>query len=261
MAASAFKPFVPLFNGRRRFFSSVHISREHKFILFNNPKVACSTTKASLNRAVASRAGKVIEYSSMADIHSRDFNILETPQDVGNGRFAKMLKNRKVTKFAFVRDPVSRFCSAYLSKFGPAKQAVTGQKQSLCDYLGRDANAELSLTEFAEICAADHDARDLDPHWRLQRKQIAFDLVDFTFIGNQARWQEDFDKITAHIFEDGPAEVFDSRHAFQRFTSAKTEAEALSAETRQLIESTYAEDYVMMEEIEKTKLHLLPSER
>lgn len=100
----------------------VHVSPEHGFIYFSNPKVACSSTKASLNLAVAERAGQDLVLSSMEDIHSRTHNPLLTPRDVGWKRFGTMMRDPDVFRFSFVRDPLKRFVSAYLSKLDENKR-------------------------------------------------------------------------------------------------------------------------------------------
>lgn len=223
----------------------VHVSPEHGFIYFSNPKVACSSTKASLNLAVAERAGQDLVLSSMEDIHSRTHNPLLTPRDVGWKRFGTMMGDPDVFRFSFVRDPLKRFVSAYLSKLDENKRG-SGQTRRLFEHMGWEKDHPLTLQTFAAMVREDEDVRELDPHWRLQRRQICFDVVDYGFIGDHNHFARDFDLIARRIF-GAPIEVFDTRTAFNRFT--RPSDVEVTEQVRRDVEVAYAEDYAMLDEI------------
>lgn len=223
----------------------IHISPEHRFIYFSNPKVACSSTKATLNLAVAERAGIPLTLSSMEDVHSRSHNPLLSPRKLGWKPFGKMLRDPEVFRFTFVRDPLKRFVSAYLSKLAEAKRG-SGQSRRLFEHMGWDNGHALSLAEFATLVRADDSVRELDPHWRLQRRQIGFDAVNYGFIGDHADFARDFDLIASRIF-GAPIPVFDTREAFGRFT--RPSDVEITDQIREDVSVAYAEDYAMLDEI------------
>ena len=89
-----------------RRYQHLHISPEFGFIYVSNPKVACSSTKASLNLEVAARQGIDHRIDSMEQIHSRQHNLLLMPKQMGRKKFEAMLQDPSVLRFSFVRDPV-----------------------------------------------------------------------------------------------------------------------------------------------------------
>lgn len=253
LQAPEFSAFEALYGSVPGAVRKFHVSTAHNFIYANNPKVACSSTKASLNMAVAARAGKTLSFASMADIHQRVRNPIETPLQVGIERFLEMLVDPDVFRFTFVRDPVSRFCSAYLSKLDKGNRAQR-MGLRLYQHLGWAPDHPLSLDSFAALCRDDPEIRDFDPHWQLQRRQIAFDLMNYSFVGSQENWGEQFAAVSRRIFDGETIPVFDTRAAFGRETSARTAAREISAETRRAIEEAYAEDYRMLDEIREAGL-------
>lgn len=250
----AVQPLVDCHPDRNQFNRQVHISKDHGFIYFNNPKVACSTLKATLNTAVAERAGETLTYRSMADIHARNFNPLLRPKTLGYRRFATMLAAPDVVRFAFVRDPVSRFCSAYLNKLRGVDRSVI--RTWLWTHLGLAAEKDLPIAEFARLAREDEVIRDFNPHWRLQRKHICFDHVDWTMIGNIRSLSTDIETLGERIF-GGALAVQDTRTLFGQSTNSASLASELTPATKADIEAAYAADYEMMEEIAARNLHQL----
>lgn len=224
----------------------IHVSPEFRFIYFSNPKVACSSTKATLNLAVAERQGIPLKITSMEEVHSRGHNPLLTPRKMGWKQFGKMLEDPEVFRFTFVRDPLKRFVSAYRSKLDANKRG-SGQTQRLFAHMGWPKDYPLTLAEFACLVRTEPEVLDLDPHWRPQRRQIGFDAVDFDFIGDHAAFDRDFGLVAQRIF-GGPLEVFDTRKAFERYTRVPHEAE-VTDEIRKAVAEAYAEDYAMLDEI------------
>ncbi len=257
-AAGPYKALVEVYGSAGQMNHHIHVSAAHRFIYFSNPKVACSSTKATLNLAVAARAGqKDFAIRSMEEVHARAHNLLDKPGTVTRPVFNKMMRDPKVFRFSFTREPVGRFCSAYLSKLDVGKRA-SGMARRLWAHLGWPADYPLTLEEFGELCAADPAIRDFDPHWKLQRTQIAYDHVDYGFLGEHHRFAEDFAKISARIFDGDVVPVFDTRTEFQRVTTAKKVAQTVSDSLRRNIEAAYAADFDMLAEIEAKGLNRMP---
>ncbi|WP_112321568.1 sulfotransferase family 2 domain-containing protein [Oceanibium sediminis] len=244
------------FGEQREMNHNILVSAQERFIYMTNPKVACSSTKATLNLAHAQANGIAHEIGSMAQIHARWQNPLKTPSQIGFKRFEQMLAADDVFRFTFTREPVARFYSAYLSKLAKGKRR-SGMAQRLWAHMGWSADYDLTIEEFADLCANNPVVRDFDPHWQLQRKQIAYDLIDFSYLGDHKQYGTDFPVILQRLFGK-PVEIFDSRVAFKRFTKAGAKAEAVSDELRRKIEHAYAADYEMLAEISDKGLDRLP---
>lgn len=167
------------FNNVGEFNYSIHISPEFRFIYFNNPKCACTTVKASLNLACATALGRHLEYKNIGDIHNRNQNILLTPAQVGYATFREILEDPSYFKFCFIREPIQRIASAFASKLTWGSKSLSTLNRSL----HRSDCALVTFDEFISLLLSDARIRDVDEHWRLQRKQVCFDLVRFDKIG------------------------------------------------------------------------------
>lgn len=193
-----------LVGGEAKLNYTVHIAEEPKFVFFSNPICACSTLKATLNLSVARAMGKEdFRIESAKTIHKRAANILLTPQQLGYLRFEKMLDDPDVPLFAFVRSPESRFLSAWRKKLSH-ETAFTRKVRS---HLDIDPDVPLgdflTLDAFAAGVAADPDLRDLDEHWRLQRKQIFFDELPRLMLGTVENFTADSARILGRVFGPG----------------------------------------------------------
>lgn len=243
-----FQRLAAHYGQRQSFNYHFHVAPDHGFIYVTNPKVACSSTKATLNLTVAADMGRDdFKIENMPQVHKRAHNVLRRPIDLPH-RFERMITDPAVLRFTFVRDPVARFCSAFLSKLS-GKNPNSNIRRRLWTHMGWDAARESSLEEFAELCASDPFIREFDPHWQPQRRQIAFDLVDYGFIGDHSRFEEQFAGVLRRLFRR-EVEIFDSRKSFSRPTGAAKVATGLSARFRQNIETAYAQDFEMIAEIE-----------
>lgn len=243
----AFRALVETYGDRRRMDFNIHVCPDRRFIYFNSPKVVCSTTKASLNSAIAARQGRDLVLSSMDDVHDRALNPMLTPKQVGYPEFDAMLADPAVLRFSFVRDPVTRFCSAWRSKLQPRSRGK-GPGAKLFASKGWDLSQFPTIEEFASEVLRDPEVRDFDPHWRLQRRQISFDVVNHDFIGHQESWAEDFAALTTRLF-GAPASVFDTREKFHKFKKSRTHVDEVGPALRRDIEAAYAADFEMLEQI------------
>ncbi|HEY1836995.1 MAG TPA: sulfotransferase family 2 domain-containing protein [Rhizomicrobium sp.] len=220
---------------------NIHVSEEFGFIFFNNPKAGCSTTKATLNLACARRLGIDLTYAQMHDIHAREHNILKTPKQIGGKRFEQMAADPKVVRFCILREPVSRICSAYASKF----RGNSPQQQKLNAFLNRPAGYKWpDINEFVAVLASDNAIRDFDPHWRLQYHQVCAEDADLTLVGFQEELELSLRQFSRLVFGDEEIEIFDARaHFRQNVSRSSAQREALTPKSLQLLERAYAEDF------------------
>ena len=232
--------FVHNFNNVQEFNYSVHISNEFRFVYFNNPKCACTTIKASLNLACAAALGRKLEYTSIADIHDRRRNLLLSPADIGYQRFLEVLADESFFKFCFIREPVARMVSAFASKLSWESELLIALNRRL----GRADRSPLALPEFVEALSAHDDLRDMDEHWRLQRKQVCFDLVRFDKIGLFETLTPDLEAILVRLFGRGTQKwIFDVRRNFSgNVSNSRSLMTTLSRATKAMITQIYEDD-------------------
>jgi hypothetical protein len=238
--AASMNEFVHNFNNVQEFNYSVHISNELRFVYFNNPKCACTTIKASLNMACAAALGRKLEYTSIADIHDRRRNLLLTPADIGYQRYLEVLADESFFKFCFIREPVARMVSAFASKLSWESELLSALNRRL----GRADRSPLALAEFVEALSAHDDLRDMDEHWRLQRKQVCFDLVRFDKIGLFETLTPDLEAILVRLFGRGAQKwVFDVRRNFSgNVSNSPSLMTTLARATKAAITQIYEED-------------------
>ena len=226
------------FNNVGEFNYSIHISPEFRFIYFNNPKCACTTVKASLNLACATALGRHLEYKNIGDIHNRNQNILLTPAQVGYATFREILEDPSYFKFCFIREPIQRIASAFASKLTWGSKSLSTLNRSL----HRSDCALVTFDEFISLLLSDARIRDVDEHWRLQRKQVCFDLVRFDKIGLFENIEIDLKMILERVF-GATVGVFDVRRHFLGNTSnACTMVQTLTREMQTAIRTIYEED-------------------
>ena len=226
------------FNNPNDFNYSIHIDPEFRFIYFNNPKVACSTTKASLNLSYAKSVGKTIEWPTSADIHRRPKNLLLLYSQIGRQKFEEILNSPDVFKFCFLREPLSRLASAYANKV----TWVSDNFKALAKRAGKADDWRPSFDEFALTVCGDSELRDCDEHWRLQARQVCLDEVEYHFVGDFGHFGESLAAILGHFFGNS-ATLFDVR---QHFRGNTTDSAALvrrvGPEIRAIVEGAYQRD-------------------
>lgn len=228
------------FNDEREFNYSIHISDEFKFIYFNNPKCACTTIKATLNLSAATAAAKTIKYNGMQDIHDRNKNLLQSPKMVGYESFLCKLEDAAYFKFCFIRDPVDRVVSAFQNKMTWNSQFRIAVNR----FLARPEQAEVSFEQFASALASDEKIRDMDEHWRLQRKQICLDFVQFDKIGLFENLEADLLVVLSRIFgKQIELDIFDARKHFpENVSNSGRIRSSMSAEVHALLLRAYKDD-------------------
>jgi Sulfotransferase family len=252
------KEFLKNFNSVGEFNYSVHISDEFRFVYFNNPKCACTTIKASLNLACAAALGRQLEYTNIGDIHDRSRNVLLTPAEIGYSRFVEILADASYFKFSFIREPIRRIISAFASKFSWKSESLVALNRRL----GRADNLPVVLEEFIKVVSSDDNIRDMDEHWRLQRKQVCFDFVCFDKVGLFENLDSDLAEILCRLFGN-EQQIFDVRRRFSgNVSNSNTLMQCLTEEIRSQIGRIYQPDvdmYAAKSNVSGTNLIINPS--
>ncbi|MBL4807998.1 MAG: sulfotransferase family 2 domain-containing protein [Rhodobacteraceae bacterium] len=226
--------FTRIQGGRFALNLFVQIYEEPKLIFFSSP--------FSYPNALQNQLTSIIQSTnSGSDTQNR---IFENPYQIGTARFCEMLEDPQFTKFSFIRDPIDRFCAAFnnvMSEHAPASD----QKELLLKYLGHNSG-ELLLSKFAEIIAENTEARDLIPVFRPQRNIIAYDFVEFDFVGNSDIWQHDLQRFLSEyvgISDDKLTSLKKKPHPDEFMYE-------IDNSTQICLENAYLADYELLEELQ-----------
>lgn len=218
------------------------------FIYMSAPASANFRTIGSLQKGVAQVRGDAHEIPNLKTVLNREDGIIANPQRVGFEVFNQMLEDESVIKLAFVRDPVERFAAVYKNQFS-INVKNGAQRVKLFEFLGMPLEENLSMLDLAELLIEEEGLKTLSPHLTAQRTLIAFDLLEYNFIGRHERWDEDFSRISMEVF-GCHTPVFDPVKALNKDPEGTELLANIDEETRAELKEAYAEDYEMIEEIE-----------
>ena len=164
------------------FAKSIHISPRLNAAYVNNPKVACSTLKLTLQQAE-------LDYKPPLAVHAHEVSPLVTWPDITPTD--DLLKGLFV--FSFVRNPYARLRSAYLNKIVRPQKNGAFRKQA-----GFAADEVPSFRDFVlAVCA--QEPKKQDPHWRLQALNLSVGRISYDFIGHLETFNADWEKLRAHL--------------------------------------------------------------
>jgi hypothetical protein len=105
----------------------------------------------------------------------------------------------------------------------------------------------MTFEDFITLLSSDHRIRDMDEHWRLQRKQVCFDSVHFDMVGLFENLDADLTAILKRLFGDGQ-QIFDVRRHFTgNVSNGRILLGTLTEVTRTAIDQIYREDVNMYE--------------
>lgn len=178
---------------------SVHVSLKYKYIFVENPKVACSTIKKTLQ-------GMELEVSNFErdeteDLHNREFSPLLTLQQIPD--FKNFFLKDDFFIFCFVRNPYTRLLSCFLDKIkNPIGDSV--YKRIVLKSMGRDENNttyDISFEEFISVVEAQAPL-DMDYHWRQQAYITCQESIEYDYIGHLESFTDDFFSIGGRLSSD-----------------------------------------------------------
>jgi len=224
------------------------IDEEIGFVYLAAPASANVRTIGSLQKGVAHLRGQTLELPTLKKVLNRDECIIASPKALGFQVFNQMLEDESVIKFTFVRDPIERFAAVYRNQFSiNTKNGV--QRVKLFEFLGVPLEENLSMLDLAELMAEEEGLKALSPQLMAQRKLLAFDLLDYDFIGRHETWDKDFPRISMEVF-GCETPVFDPVIALSADPEGARLPVNVDAETREVLQEVYADDYEMINEIE-----------
>ncbi len=238
-----------MIGARARLNYFTYLDEDLGFIYFAVPMVANARTAGSLVKGVAQVDGYTFDIPNMKTIFNRKEGLIPNPAQVGFETFEQMLDDESVVKLAFVRDPVERFSAVYRNHFS-INTKHGAQRVKLFEHLGMPLDENLSILDLAEVLTEEDGIYEVSPQLMLQRHMIAYDLVEYDFIGRHERWEEDFPKIAMEIF-GCETPLFDPTETLNKDPEGTKLAANVNEETRRAIEVAYAQDYEMIAEIEE----------
>lgn len=246
--ASLADAVLRLIGSRWRVNQFTYLDEDIGFAYLSAPAAANIRTIGSLQKGVAQVRGEGFEINNLRKITNRDESLIANPKELGFDVFDQMLRDESVIKLAFVRDPVERFAAVYRNHF--SMNVKNGaQRVKLFEFLGMPMEENLTMLDLAELINEEDDLKDLSPQLMLQRNLIAFDLIDYQFIGRHERWDEDYARISMEVF-GCETPTFDPIKDLNIDPEGQKLFSLVDEETRAELEEAYAEDYDMIAEIE-----------
>ncbi|WP_417243507.1 sulfotransferase family 2 domain-containing protein [Celeribacter sp.] len=235
---------------RRHFLQTVNLPAfdppQRRFLYMKMHKAACTTVLATLMKQLAATKN-IVEELSMERVHAPPQSLLLTgPRGVSNAMVEAAVQSDDVFKFTIVREPVARTVSAWADKVDVAGK----QRANLMAYLGRPADAPLSLSAFIDILAHDEGARDLDRHWRSQRLEMSYDQIPYDYVGVVEDMAPAMAHITAVIFgAEAADQIEDTRRSFGHQTTSRSWRDTLTAQDVKNLEAAFGADLDMYEQV------------
>lgn len=238
----------------------IGISPEHKFVHFDNPKVASGTIKQTIAKTIDPAFDPL-----STNIHSKRGMPLVCPNYLNDADLDYFLTSADIFRWVFVRHPTTRVLSAFLNKLVdelPAQiqnasiKVVDGKTKSKRDsalgyietrkailkILGRDPDGWESDVTFEEFidCLEKVDLWKTNPHWRPQSMLIPFDMLDievFRF--------ENLDEGLAHVLARiGGRQIHDvKRYATEASSKVRQYA---TPKLEERIYALYKKDYELL---------------
>ena len=153
-----------------------------------NPKVATSTLLDWLDWMNTGLLGPPTG-------NIRKLTSLPRPPDVGWDRVMRMVDG-DAFRFSFVRDPLTRFESAFRSKI----TRQTPSRRATLEVLGRPSHPDAEVT-FEEFVGAveQQDPLHMDLHWRPQYLNLMHPIFTFDFLGRLETFDRDIEIIRQRL--------------------------------------------------------------
>jgi hypothetical protein len=165
-------------------------SIERQFLYLENPKVACSKIKETLQLLV----GKQIpEPRHAIHLRKKPAEFVDSLETLRTKDADYCLSSDNVFRFTFVRNPYDRIWSAYKSKILSNDTQFEGFRKTI-----RQKNPNfyqhgeaITFMDFCRFICFQADAYR-DAHWRLQKTVIYADFIDYSYIGRFEYFSHDF---------------------------------------------------------------------
>lgn len=214
---------------------NINISLKHKYVYFENPKVACSSIKKTLINyelgELSNRWGNVIHQPLFHSAFVKPYQLKEET-------FWEIINDPKYLKFSFVRSPYSRALSCYLQKI---KTKASGYEQIKPFLTDSEIVSNISFQRFLEI-VDEMDCYDMNSHFRPQTQQLFFKQINLGFIGKLENFNQDFANVLSKISGEDEPPITHIFSAHQTNACSKLDG-YLTPEIIDLINRIYSDDF------------------
>jgi hypothetical protein len=222
--------FPPL---RKHVYYLVNWAVTQRMIYVETPKVGCTLIKRVMQFAEC----RFDEGALPEDVHDRRTSPLRSPKHDLAGFLAE-LESEECLTFTFVRNPFSRFLSAYLDKIVGDPAVITKRQERLGIGPGPERP---SFDEFVDF-VYDQPCLDMDVHWAPQSFLMGWPRVRYDFLGRFERLSEDLESLMAVKGLRYPAGA--RRLGVSHATGADSKLAAYFSErTRQRVVEIYGDDF------------------
>jgi len=197
---------------------TINISLKNKYVFFEVAKNGCSTIKNCLFNLELQSNGFPYHQDGngyyLFEPNSKQFNNFSLsihatqplspfikPFQLQDGFLHNLLLDKKIFKFAIVRNPFSRLLSCYLDKIVNHKHLLLFERQQILKILGKntlDSEYDISFNEFTDAIGTQRPY-EMNHHWRTQSSQLFIPLIEYDFIGNFENLQKSMLVINSNI--------------------------------------------------------------
>ena len=204
-----------------------------RLIYVETPKAGCTVIKRILQFAECD----FDESALPADVHDRKASPLRSPKDDEAG-FLTALETNQCLNFCFVRNPFSRFLSAYLDKVVGDPDVITDRQRKLGIELDQERP---TFDEFVDI-VFDQGLLDMDVHWAPQSFLLGYANVRYDFLGRFECLSNDLERLMSITGLRYPSDA--RRIGVAHATDAGSRLSAFYSErTRRRVMEIYADDF------------------
>lgn len=222
--------FPPL---RKHVYYLVNWAVEQRLIYVETPKVGCTLIKRVVQFAECGFDENLLP----DDVHDRRTSPLLSPKHNLAGFLAELESDACLT-FSFVRNPFSRFLSAYLDKIVGDPAVITERQKKLGIGPGPERP---TFDEFVDIVYG-QTRLDMDVHWAPQSFLLGWPGVRYGFLGRFERLTGDLEALMAARGLRYP--VGAKRLGVSHATGADAKLRAYFSErTRRRVVEIYSDDF------------------
>lgn len=245
-------PLIANYLHELHFLQTVHVAAfaagGKAFVYMKNHKAACTSVLATLMSHQLRFLGETEDGRDESRLHKPPRTLMLNGKRSLTPETARAaLRDTAKFRFTVVRDPVDRTLAAYADKIASGQR----QKTALMRHLGRDPDSDLTLPAFLDILAQDPRARDLDRHWRSQRKEISYDQIAYDHIGDAADLEAAMQVVTRACFGTSVTRLRDIRAWLDPRADITGLRADLTAKDRKNLEHAFAEDFDMITRVRK----------
>jgi hypothetical protein len=215
-----------------QFVYGIHVSLKHRYIFVETPKAGCTSIKQLLINAELDGHADIQHGSH---VHLREYSPLLSPMQVGSLR--RLIADGFFT-FCFVRNPHTRFLSAYLDKI--LRNGTQSNVVKLQMGLPLHKAHRIPFPAFIRAVEA-QPVPMMDPHWRTQYHQTFQSSFAYDFCGRFENFEADLRQVCDRIGID-----FDKYHRPQLEHSVDAGAKLAAhygPELRKRVARIYAIDF------------------